>query len=291
MDVGGELSVLGMLVMSARLPAAMTVVAALSLGRSISASTAIGPTLLLLLGEPGVCLLVLYSAELVGLRGLATAATRCALLLEREGLHLYDTIRLQSLDLAGRGLAEDLSYNLHSRRELAEDYHCLHVGRELEASILEICEVAQHLHDQRSGMGAGRDHCREEAAEFGVGRADAGGAIVLLQVLPDLFYHSEVGDGNLNGPEDMQGNVAEHLLIVFIQSIVLLVRAGGAINKPLALGPEVGLHGGVPLLPVRTSKDQDHLVESAGHSENSCWEPMESASECNIRQARKREYT
>ena len=57
-------------------------VAALSLSGSISAATTVGPallllwlgSLLLLLGELGVCLLVLYSAELVGLRGLSTAA-------------------------------------------------------------------------------------------------------------------------------------------------------------------------------------------------------------------------
>ena len=69
--------------MSVRLPAAATVEAALSLSRSVSATTTIGPTLLLLwlwsllllLGELGVCLLALYSAEFVGLRSLATTAT------------------------------------------------------------------------------------------------------------------------------------------------------------------------------------------------------------------------
>ena len=57
-------------------------VTTLSVGRSSSAATAIGPALLLLLGELGVRLLVLHSAKLVGLRGLATATTRCALLLK-----------------------------------------------------------------------------------------------------------------------------------------------------------------------------------------------------------------
>ena len=140
-DVGGELSILGMLTMSMHLPAAMAVVTTLSLGRSVPAATAIGPILLLLLllllGELEVRLLVLYSAELVGLRGLATAAVRCTLLLKREGGHLDDAIRLQGLDLAGQGLAENLSYNLHSRRELAEDDHCLHVGRELVGMVIE----------------------------------------------------------------------------------------------------------------------------------------------------------
>ena len=60
----------------------LVAVTTLSLGRSISAATAIGPTLLLLLGELGVRLLVLHSAKLVGLRGLATATMRCALLLK-----------------------------------------------------------------------------------------------------------------------------------------------------------------------------------------------------------------
>ena len=47
-DVGGELGILGTLVMSASLPAATLVVTALSLGRSIFTCTAIEPALLLL---------------------------------------------------------------------------------------------------------------------------------------------------------------------------------------------------------------------------------------------------
>jgi len=39
------------------------------------------------------------------------------------------------------------------------------------------------------------------------------------------------------------------------------------INEPLALCPKVGLHRGVPLLPVGASEHGDHLVESAGHGE------------------------
>ena len=54
MDEGGELSVLGALATSTCLPATTMVVATLSLGRSISAATAVGPALLLLLGELGV---------------------------------------------------------------------------------------------------------------------------------------------------------------------------------------------------------------------------------------------
>ena len=46
---------------------------------------------------------------------------------------------------------------------------------------------------------------------------------------------------------------------------MLIGGLGSTVNKPLALGPKVGLHGGMPLLPVRTGEDQDHLVESAGH--------------------------
>ena len=59
-DIGGEFGVLGMLTTSMHLLAAMMVVATLSLGRSVSAATAIGSTLLLLLGKLGICLLALY---------------------------------------------------------------------------------------------------------------------------------------------------------------------------------------------------------------------------------------
>ena len=81
-DIGHKLGILGMLATSAHLSATVMVVVTLSLSRSISATTAIGPALLLLwlgglllllLGELRVCLLALYSAKLVGLRGLAAA--------------------------------------------------------------------------------------------------------------------------------------------------------------------------------------------------------------------------
>jgi len=57
-------------------------------------------------------------AKLIGLRALTTAASG-AFLLKRERGGLYDTFRFEILDLIGRRLAENLGYDLHSRRELA----------------------------------------------------------------------------------------------------------------------------------------------------------------------------
>ena len=74
---------------------------------------------------------------------------------------------------------------------------------------------------------------------------------------------------------------------MFIPAFCLISGTGSTEYEPLALGPEVGLHGSVPLLPVGASENQDHLVESTGHSDKSCWESMESASECDIGQTRK----
>jgi len=91
----------------------------------------------------------------------------------------------------------------------------------------------------------------------------------------------------------VQGDVTKHSLRVVIPVVSVIVtvgRLGSQINIPLALCPKVGLHTGVPLLPVGASEHRDHLVESAGHGE-SCWESMKSASECNNRQARKEENT
>ena len=65
MDVGGELGILGVLMVSVCLLATMVVVGSLSLGRSVSAATAIGSALLLLLlGELGIRLLALHSTKL-----------------------------------------------------------------------------------------------------------------------------------------------------------------------------------------------------------------------------------
>ena len=110
MDIGGKFSILSTLMASVHLLAAMAVVASLSLGRSVSTATAVGPTLLLLLplgllllllGELWVRLLTLYSAKLVGLQGLSAGATRGTLLLKGESCHLDDPIRLESLDFTG----------------------------------------------------------------------------------------------------------------------------------------------------------------------------------------------
>ena len=113
-------------------------------------------------------------------------------------------------------MGENLSYDLHSRRELAEDDHHLYVCRKLKAGVLEVGEVAEHLCNGGSGMGASRDRGREEPAELGIGIPDTGGAIVLLEVVPDLLHHSKVGDGGLDGRGHTQGDVAEGLFIVLI---------------------------------------------------------------------------
>ena len=90
MNVGGEFGILGALTASTHLLAATAVVASLPLGRSVSAATAVGPALLLLLplglllllGELRVRLFALHSAKFVGLWGLTTGTVRGTLLLK-----------------------------------------------------------------------------------------------------------------------------------------------------------------------------------------------------------------
>jgi len=63
----------------------------------------------------------------------------------------------------------------------------------------------------------------------------------------------------------VQGDVTERSLGVVIPVLVVICIVGGTyirVNRPLALGPKVGLHGGMPLLPVGTSEEGNHLVES-----------------------------
>jgi len=227
-DVGGECSLLGSFASSTSLLAAMTSAASLSLGRSVSARTTIGPALLLLLlllGELGVSWLALYSAKLVGLKALTTSVRGRAFLLERECGGLDNPIRLQVLDFIWGCLAENLSYDLHSRRELAEDDHCLHWGRELKASIFEIGEVAKQLHNGRSGMGASRNVGGEEPTKLSIGQADTGGAEVLLQVVPDLLYSSKLRDGDLDQGGEVQGDITECSLgiVVPVLSVIMAI--------------------------------------------------------------------
>jgi len=167
-------------------------------------------------------------------------------------------------------LAENLSYDLHGRRELAKDDHRLHRGREIEASVFEISEVAQHLGYRRSGMGASGNGSQKELAKLSVSRTDTGGTETLLEVVPHLLYSSKVSDSDLDGGGEAQGYITEHSLsvVVPVVSVVVTVsRLSSRIDKPLALCPKVGLHRGVPLLPVGASEHGDHLVESAGHGE------------------------
>jgi len=184
-DVSSKGSLLSAFTMSASFLATTVSVASLSLGGSISAHTTIGPALLLL-GELWVSWLVLYSTKLVGLWALTTA-TSSAFLLERERGGLDDTFQLQIFNFVRGRLAEYLCYDLHSRRELAEDNHGLHGGREVTTSVLEVCEVAQHLGNRWSGMGASRNGRREELAKLSVGRTDTRGTKTLLEVVPDLL--------------------------------------------------------------------------------------------------------
>ena len=106
-------------------------------------------------------------------------------------------------------------------------------------------------------------------------------------MVPDLLDSSQVQDCNLDRGGHLQGDVAKGLLVMFVPGIMVLIGMGSAIDKPLAFGPEVGLHGSAPLLPVGTSEDGNHLVKSTGHGDRFCWESMESASECDIGQTRR----
>ena len=74
----------------------------------------------------------------------------------------------------------------------------------------------------------------------------------------------------------MQGDITKHLLIILVPGVIFISRVRGTENEPLALGPEIGLHGSVPLLPVGASEKGGHLVKSAGHSDNSCCESQQS---------------
>ena len=141
-DICSKGGLLSILAASASLLATTTSAASLSLGRSISARTAIGRALLLLLllllGKLWVSQLSLHSAKLVGLWALTTAMSS-TFLLEREHGDLHNSFWFEILDLIGQRLAENLGYNLHSRRELAKNDHSLHGGRKIEASVFEIC--------------------------------------------------------------------------------------------------------------------------------------------------------
>src|SRR5438128_6064851 len=116
MNVSGEGGVMGCFTTSTSPFATTAATVAMSLGRSVTARTAIGPTLLLLrlrslllLGELGVRRLALDSAQLVSLGVTTLVATgRRSSLLIRERSQPSDDVGLQVLDLIRGRLAENL---------------------------------------------------------------------------------------------------------------------------------------------------------------------------------------
>jgi len=74
-------------------------------------------------------------------------------------------------------------------------------------------------------MGAGRDGHREELAKLSIGGTDTGGAETLLEVVPDLFDHSEVSDSDLDGGGEAQGNITKCSLSVIIPVVSVIVTA------------------------------------------------------------------
>ena len=116
-------------------------------------------------------------------------------------------------------------------------------------------------------MGASGDGHHKKAAEFGIGRAATGSTIVLLEVVPDLLDSCKVSNSSLDQGRDVQSDVPKHFFVILIPGLIFISRARGTKNKPLALGPKVGLHSSMPLLPVGAGEDWDHLVKSPGHSD------------------------
>ena len=59
-----------------------------------------------------------------------------------------------------------------------------------------------------------------------------------------------MADRGLDRRGHPQGDVAKGLFVVLVPQVMLVSGLSSDVDEPLALGPKVGLHGGVPLLPV-----------------------------------------
>ena len=117
--------------------------------------------LLLLLGEFGVSLLALHSTKLVRLVTVACGRV-LRVLFEGQSGHCNNLIRFESFDVCQLSLVNELSYNLHRRREFRDQNHSLHGERDLKVCFLEIGEVGCNRLQGRSGMGVQWDSCGQE---------------------------------------------------------------------------------------------------------------------------------
>jgi len=63
----------------------------------------------------------------------------------------------------------------------------------------------------------------------------------------------------------VQGDIAECFLSILVPGLMVISGMCIVIDQPLSLCPEVGLHCSMPMFPVGTSEERDHLVQSTGH--------------------------
>ena len=195
---------------------------------------------LLLLSELGVRRLALDSAQLVSL-GIVTpcsARGRTFLLIGERG-GFGDAIRLKVFDFVRRRLTENLTYDLHSGRELAEDNHCLDGSGKVETGVFQICEVGLNLGDRGSGMLSGGNVGAKELRELSISIADRRRSEVLFEVVPHLFGSPEMGDGGSDRRSKTKGDVAQSLLVLLVPFLRVGGRASLLINGPLAVGSEI----------------------------------------------------
>ena len=167
-------------------------------------------------------------------------------------------------------LTKNLSYNLHSGRELAEDNHSLDGSGKVETGVFEISEVGLNLCDRGSGMLSGGNSRVKELRKLSISIANGWRSEVLFEVVPHLFGSPEMGDGGSDRQSETKGNVAQSLLVLLIPFLRVGGRASLLINGPWAVGSKIRLHGDMPLVPVGASEDGDHLVEGAGHGVICC---------------------
>jgi len=76
-------------------------------------------------------------------------------------------------------------------------------------------------------MGASGDGSREELAKLSVGGTNTGGTETLLEVVPNLLNRSKVGDSDLDGGGEAQGDITECSLGVVVPVVLVVVTVGG----------------------------------------------------------------
>ena len=225
---------------------------------------------ILLLVEGRVRTLALYSTDLPDV----VVATSLVPSLTLFPMHDDGIVNASEGDLleGGRGSIThearcvDLNGRIHGRWELGHEHHPLDVLGDVKLVGDESLEVQLQLVERGDRIGLGGDSEVNSGMEVLVDGGDAGLAVHLLEVVPDLLRHGLGSNGSADARGEAQLDAAHGTGVGIVPAFGLVgITSGGRLGlghgRPLTVQLEVGLHVVSPLEVVGAGDDLLDRIE------------------------------